>query len=138
MDKSQRRLIVDLISATSRLTRLAAVASGNTTPASQWRILGVLESDGPLRIGEIATALRISQPAITQYAPTLEEQHLVTRAADPHDARATVLTITDEGSQALADWRAELAGAVAPLLSDLSDDDWAAIARTVEILGASA
>ena len=32
----------------------------------------------------------------------------------------------------------ELAGAVAPLLSDLSDDDWAAISRTVEILGASA
>ena len=60
------------------------------------------------------------------------------RVHDPHDARATVLTITDEGSQALADWRAELAGAVAPLLSDLSDDDWAAIARTVEILGASA
>jgi DNA-binding MarR family transcriptional regulator len=138
MDSSQRRLIVDLISATSRLTRIAAVASGNTTPASQWRILGVLESEGPLRIGEIAAALRISQPAITQYAPTLEEQRLVSRAADPHDARATVLTITREGRQALADWRAELAGAVAPLLSDLSDDDWAAISRTVEILGASA
>ncbi|MCR6711482.1 MAG: MarR family transcriptional regulator [Demequina sp.] len=138
MDSSQRRLIVDLISATSRLTRIAAVASGNTTPASQWRILGVLESDGPARIGEIAAALRISQPAITQYAPTLEEQRLVSRAADPHDARATVLTITREGRQALADWRAELAGAVAPLLSDLSDDDWAAISRTVEILGASA
>jgi DNA-binding MarR family transcriptional regulator len=138
MDSSQRRLIVDLISATSRLTRIAAVASGNTTPASQWRILGVLESEGPLRIGEIAAALRISQPAITQYAPTLEEQRLVSRAADPHDARATVLTITREGRQALADWRAELAGAVAPLLSDLSDDDWAAISRTLEILGASA
>ena len=42
------------------------------------------------------------------------------------------------GNTHLADWRAELAGAVAPLLSDLSDDDWAAISRTLEILGASA
>jgi len=136
MDKSQRRLLVDLISATTRLTRLAAVASGNATPASQWRILGVLEQEGPQRIGAIATSLRISQPAITQFAPSLEEQRLVARSADPEDARATILAITDEGRQALSDWKAELGGAMAPLFAELSDDDWAALARTVEILGA--
>jgi len=134
MDKTQRRLLVDLISATNRLTRLAAVASGNTTPASQWRVLGVLEQDGPQRIGEIAASLRISQPAITQFAPTLEEQRLVTRAQDPHDARATILTITDEGRQALADWKAELGGALAPLFAELTEADWAAVTRTVKIL----
>jgi len=136
MDKSQRRLLVDLITATSRLTRVAATASGNATPASQWRILSVLESDGPQRIGALAASLRISQPAITQFVPQLEEQGLATRASDPQDARVTLLTITDQGRQALNDWKSELGGAIAPMFSDLSDADWNALARTVEILGA--
>lgn len=136
MDKSQRRLLVDLISATNRLTRVAAAASGNTTPASQWRILSVLQADGPQRVGAIAAALRISQPAITQFVPQLEQQRLVTKAHDPNDARATILTITDEGALALADWKAELGGAIAPLLGDLSDDDWSALERAAAILGA--
>jgi len=138
MNGSQRRLVVDLISATNRLTRIAAVKSGNTAPASQWRILGVLESDGPQRVGALATALRITQPAITQFVPQLEAQGLVARGHDPHDARATVVTITDEGRVALNDWRAELGGAVAPLLGDLSDDDWAALERAAAILGSAA
>jgi DNA-binding MarR family transcriptional regulator len=138
MDNSQRRLLVDLISATNRLTRVAAQASGNSTPASQWRILSVLETDGPQRVGELASAVRISQPAITQFIPTLEDQRLVTRTHDPRDARATVLEITAEGKGALADWRAELGGALAPLLGDLTAEDWAAIERTAKILGAAA
>ena len=136
MNKSQRRLIVDLISATGRLTRVAARASGNTTPASQWRILGVLDTDGPQRIGELAAALRISQPAITQFVPTLEEQGLAARTSDPNDARATVLTITNEGREALEDWKAELGGAIAPFFAHLTHDDWTALERVVDILGA--
>ena len=95
----------------------------------------MLEADGPQRVGELAAALRISQPAITQFVPTLEEQRLVTRAADPSDARATVLAITDQGREALADWKAELGGALAPLFANLGDDDWAAITRTAQIFG---
>ena len=138
MNSSQRRLIIDLIVATNRLTRIAAVESGNTAPASQWRILSVLDSDGPQRVGTLATALRITQPAITQFVPQLEAQHLLTRGHDPHDARATLLTITDEGRIALNDWKSELGGAIAPLLGDLTDEDWAALERTATIIGGAA
>src|SRR5262245_13421455 len=102
MDTSHGRLLVDLIAEASRLTRLAAAASGNTTPAAQWRVLAVLSSEVPQRVGEIAAALRISQPAITQFVPQLEEQGLVAKGADPADARATLLTLTDTGASALA------------------------------------
>lgn len=134
MDSSQRRLLVDIVSVSNRLTRIAAQASGNATPASQWRILSVLEGEGAQRVGELAAALRISQPAITQYVPLLEEQRLVRRETDPHDARAIVLTITPEGSQALADWKSELGGALSPLFVDLDSDDWATLERALAIL----
>lgn len=137
MDSSQRRLLVDLISSINRLTRIAAAASGNAAPSSQWRVLAVLEADGPQRIGEIATALRISQPAITQYVPVLEEDGLLTRASDPTDARATVLTITDQGRVALGDWRLELGSALAPMFADLGEEDWAALERTAQLLAAA-
>ena len=137
MDSAQRRLLVDLISSTNRLTRIAAVASGNPTPASQWRILSVLEADGPQRIGAIAAALRITQPAITQFVPTLEEQRLVTRTSDPDDARATILTITDDGREALDDWKAELGGALAPLFAGLNENDWRALERAAVVLAAA-
>jgi DNA-binding MarR family transcriptional regulator len=128
---------MELISSTNRLTRIAAKASGNTTPASQWRILSVLEADGPQRIGEVAAELRISQPAITQFVPALEAQGLLTRTSDPEDARATVLAITAGGSEALADWKVELGGAIAPLFSGLSQDDWRALERTAQLLAAA-
>lgn len=134
MDTPRRRLIVDIVTATSRITRIAAQASGNPTPVTVWRILSLLEAEGAQRIGEIASALRVTQPGITKLAATLEEQSLVTRSDDPDDARATVLAITHEGSQALGDWKVELGEALSPMFARLSDEDWNHLERAARIL----
>lgn len=134
MDTQRRRLIVDIVSATNRITRIAAQASGNPTPATVWRVLSLLETEGAQRIGEIASSLRVTQPAITKLTPVLEEQSLVTREDDPADARATVLTITAEGSQALSDWKVELGAALSPMFASLGEDDWHHLERAAQIL----
>ncbi|MDN4483137.1 MarR family winged helix-turn-helix transcriptional regulator [Demequina lignilytica] len=129
-------MIVELVAQTQRLTRLAAQATGNSTPASSWRLLSILDREGPQRIGTLAAAVRVSQPALTQIAQQLTEQGLVVKEPDPDDARAAILTLTDEGRVAIADWRAELGGALSPYFSGLDADAWEHLAATVEILTA--
>ncbi|WP_062520104.1 MarR family winged helix-turn-helix transcriptional regulator [Demequina silvatica] len=131
---SRRRIIVELVSQTQRLTRLAAQATGNSTPASAWRLLAILDREGPQRVGALASAVRVSQPALTQLSQQLCEQGLVTKGSDPDDARASVLTLTDEGRVAIEDWRAELGGALSPYFASLDGEAWEHLAATVDIL----
>lgn len=132
--EKRRQLVVDLVTQTQRLTRLAAQATGNSTPASAWRLLAILDTEGPQRIGALASAVRVSQPALTQLATHLAEQGLVTKGSDPSDARAAVVTLTRDGATAIADWRAEIGGALSPYFASLTDDDWAHVAATVALL----
>ncbi len=53
----------------------------------------------------------------------------------PEDSRATVVTITDAGRNALHAWRDEIQRILAPpRFSDLDDTDWHHLARAAEIL----
>ena len=50
------------------------------------------------------------------------------------DSRATVVTLTDAGSEALAAWKTQLGTALAPLFADLTDAEWAALEHASRIL----
>lgn len=126
--------IAEIVTAAHTLTRLAAQQTRNDAPATQWRALSVLKTDGAMRLGELAVATRTTQPGMTRLTGQLVEAGLVHRRHDPTDSRATVLSITDAGVAALAVWRRELRDALAPLFDDLDDDDWAALARVARIL----
>lgn len=90
-----------------------------------------------LRIGEIAAHEVISQPRATKIVADLESQGLVARAADPDDGRASVITITDAGREAIDRRLAQLATLLEPRFESLSAADWSALARTVELLEAA-
>ncbi|MEO7147265.1 MAG: MarR family transcriptional regulator [Terrimesophilobacter sp.] len=134
MNDKTIELLAQLIVTAHRLTRLAAQATGNSTPSAVWHTLSVLSTDGPLRIGELAAAARVSQPSMTKVVHQLGSGRLVHRIADTDDSRASQIAITEVGSTALSDWRAQLATALAPRFSDLSTPDQATLARAVEIL----
>lgn len=126
--------IAQIVTAAHTLTRLAAQQTRNDAPATQWRALSVLQTDGAMRLGELAAATRSTQPGMTRLAGQMAEAGLVARRHDPTDSRATLLSITDAGATALAGWRTELRDALAPLFADLDDDDWAALSRVARIL----
>ena len=120
------------------LTRIAAQEAGNDAPAAQWRALSLLDGVGAdgegLRVGELARASRTTQPGMTRMIGQLEQDGLVRRTPDPDDSRATVVTITDAGRDALHAWRRELQAILAPRFSDLDETEWAHLARAAEIL----
>jgi DNA-binding MarR family transcriptional regulator len=99
-----------------------------------WRTLSILETDGPLRIGELAAASRITQPGMTKIVQGLVEDELVYRIADVADSRAWLIAVTATGSAALANWRATLATSLEPLLGEVSTDEWVALERAARIL----
>jgi DNA-binding MarR family transcriptional regulator len=129
-----KTLLEDLIVAASRLTRMAAQSTGSTTPASVWRTLSILTTDGPMRVGDLARASRVSQPSMTKVQQHLVEQELVYRIADVDDSRAWLIAITPKGMQALDGWKAQLAQAMSPMFSDLTTDEIQILEQAVGIL----
>ena len=123
-----------LIVEANRLTRVAAQATGSTTPAAVWRTLSILASDGSYRIGDLARASRVSQPTMTKLIQNLSEDELVYRIADEADSRAWLIAITDTGTTALDNWRTELGKALQPMFSDLSAEEIEILERAVTIL----
>lgn len=126
--------IETIISAAYSLGRIAAHRTGNEAPAAQWRALATLERYGTLRIGELASAARTTQPGMTRLIGQMADETLVTRSPDPDDSRATVVRITADGRGALARWRVQLSETLAPLFADLTEDDRAALERTAQLL----
>ena len=134
MPKTERPLVEKLIVEANRLTRVAAQATGSTTPAAVWRTLSILASDGSYRIGDLARASRVTQPTMTKLIQNLAEDELVYRIADEADSRAWLIAITDTGTTALDNWRTELGKALQPMFSDLSADEIEILERAVTIL----
>lgn len=130
-----RHTLGDLVVAAHRLTRLAARVTGSTESPATWRTLSVLQTTGPLRLGELASHSRVSQPTMTKLVRNLVEAEWVKRIADSDDARAWQIAITAKGADALQNWRDELSSALVPMFADISDDELAALRRSVEIVG---
>lgn len=127
-------VVASLILSAHALARIAAQDAGNEAPSAQWRVLSILENSAPVRIGDLARAARTTQPGTTRLVGELERTGLVARASDPQDSRATLVTITAQGRQALEDWRVELRTTLAPRFADVSDDDWLALERAADLL----
>ncbi|MGO3886491.1 MAG: MarR family winged helix-turn-helix transcriptional regulator [Mycetocola sp.] len=112
-----------LISASARFARQAARISAPQRSVVAWRVLATLENDGPQRISDLASRERISQPTMTGVARRLGDDTLVARTADPADGRASLISITPEGSAELALFRQRSAEQLRPALAELSESE---------------
>ena len=127
-------LVQDLLVTAHRLTRIAAQSTGNTTPSAVWNTLAILDTEGTLRVGDLARVARVTQPSMTKLVQQLVEDNLVHRDADADDSRAWLISIGPNGIAALRDWRAELGRALSPMFEDLTPDDIATLERAIGIL----
>lgn len=130
-----RQALGELVVTSYRVTRLAAQSTGSQEAAATWAALSVLNSYGPVRLGELASYSRVAQPTMTKIVRGLLDSGWVARATEETDARAVRIAITKEGEDALEQWRDELADALVPFFVDLPERDLAVLQRTVEILG---
>ena len=64
----------------------------------QWRVLRALGARGTgLEVGDLATATFLLGPSLSRILSNLEDRHFVSRATVPHDARRSLISLTDHG-----------------------------------------
>jgi DNA-binding MarR family transcriptional regulator len=69
-------------------------------------VLASLRDAGPQRVTALAIAEGVTQPSMTNLVARLERRGLLARSADPDDARAVRIAITDRGRERLEARRA--------------------------------
>jgi DNA-binding MarR family transcriptional regulator len=74
---------------------------------TQLSALATIGKTGPMRLGDLAAAEGIAPSTLTRLVTALEESGYVRRGADPSDARASTLAITQHGQDALERVRTE-------------------------------
>lgn len=124
----------DLLSVVARLNRLANQRVRIQLPFAQARLLSTIEDQGTARISDLAALDHCSQPTMTTQVRRLEDAGMVSRIADPVDARAVLISITDEGRDALTRVRLDRAAAIDPYLERLDDDARATLTGAVAVL----
>jgi DNA-binding MarR family transcriptional regulator len=129
----ERLMGSELLSAVGQLHRWATRHTALPLSQSLARLLAQIEELEPSRIGDLARADNCSQPTMTTQVQKLEEQGLVSRAADPADARAVLIGLTSAGRVMLRDMREARAAALAPVLDALSSDDQRTLRASIEV-----
>ncbi|WP_153038828.1 MarR family winged helix-turn-helix transcriptional regulator, partial [Rathayibacter tanaceti] len=131
---------VRLASAATALTRFAGRSSGATGLGAQsgavWSTLAELRTASPVRLGELAERVRVTQPTMTGIIARLDEADWIRRVHDTSDGRAWLIEGTTAGFDALREHRLRLEAALAPLFDDLDADDRRALERAAAIVEA--
>ena len=117
-----------------REARQVYVAQNMDFEQRWYGLLNQLVLNGPMSIGQIAAALRITHVSVSQASRSLEAAGIVSSSASPADARRRQLSLTSKGDDLVAQlspiWRAlnevaeELnaeAGDVVQVLNQLDD-----------------
>jgi DNA-binding MarR family transcriptional regulator len=133
MPSTTTELGVELLAVVARFNRMATQRTRLPLPWAQARLLSMVDERGEARISDLAALDNCSQPTMTTQVRRLEDAGLVTRTADPSDARAVLIRITDEGRATLERVRADRAAVVNPMLEQLDPADREVLAKSIDV-----
>jgi DNA-binding MarR family transcriptional regulator len=124
----------ELLRSAARLSRWASRHASFDVPFAQARLLALLDELGPSRVSTLAAADHSSQPSLTTQVHRLEAAGWVERATDPDDARASLVTLSPAGKEALEDVRRARVAVLAPALDGLDAPALARISVAIDVL----
>jgi DNA-binding MarR family transcriptional regulator len=127
-------LAAELLYMVARINRLATQRVQLKLPVAQARLLAAIEDQGTARISDLADLDHCSQPTMTTQVRKLEDAGLVSRATDPSDARAVLISITPQGVSKLAQVRAARSSVIDPYLNRLAESDRQTLADAVRVM----
>lgn len=64
----------------------------------KWRVLRVLQEQGPLELSQVATEACLMLSSLTRMIGPMQAENLVSRHTPPEDRRKTILQISDAGT----------------------------------------
>ena len=81
----------------------------------KWRVIRVLDESGPMEQTALGEGACLLLPSLTRMLRAMEDEGLLTRAADAGDKRKSIVRITDKGRKILSDHASESAAIAAAL-----------------------
>jgi DNA-binding MarR family transcriptional regulator len=101
---------------------------------SQLSTLASVGKFGPVRLGDLAAVERIAPSTLTRLVNVLEGLGYLRREPAPDDARAYLVTVTEQGRDALERIREEATTMLRDILLTLPADQRAALAAALPVL----
>jgi DNA-binding MarR family transcriptional regulator len=101
---------------------------------SQLSTLSYVGKEGPVRLGDLAAAERIAPSTLTRVVNVLEDRGYLRRQPAPDDARAFLVTVTDDGLEVLDRIRAEGTRTLKDILRTLPPDQLTALEAALPAL----
>jgi DNA-binding MarR family transcriptional regulator len=107
---------------------------GGEVDIGQADALDVLVQHGPLRMSEIADALRVDASTATRSVGRLVDAGLAARTTAPGDARGVVVTVTRKGRARHERFSERALGALNDILAELEEGEQRQVAAALEQL----
>jgi DNA-binding MarR family transcriptional regulator len=123
----------ELLPQAALLTRLLVRQLGAELSRSEAGLLNTLRS-GPRRITDLAELEGLAQPTMTLLVQRLEQHGLVTRERHADDGRVVLVNLTEAGSVALEDYRAQASAALSSYLAEMPDEQIEALTAATQTL----
>jgi len=103
-------------------------------PLTQAAVLGYLDRDGPLSIGQLAVLESVRPQSMSQTVFELEAEGLIKRRPDPSDGRRTQITLTAFGHVALEADRAAREGWLGAEIAEFTPGEQETLREAVRLL----
>lgn len=104
---------------------------------AHYLLLLILERDGPQPAGCIAGELGLDASTVARQIAVMADQHLVTKHADPADARISIVQATEHGLGQMAAMRRARRQRVGRLFADWPETDRRRLAALMDRLNGS-
>ncbi len=121
--EEQTELAARLRLVVGRLHRRIRIDGRESIPPLQLSALVTVEQHGPLRLSELARREAVTAPTMSRVLAALDDQGLVIRTPDPHDARGVRIVLSDEGAVRLTEVRSHRTALVARRLGRLDAEE---------------
>lgn len=116
------------------LRRVRAGDTESALTAARLSALSTLVRQGPLSVGELAAAERVTAPTMSRLVTALERESYVSREPDAADGRRIQVVATEAGVRALVEARRRRVERLASLLDVLPAERRAAVLDATSIL----
>lgn len=104
----------------------------------QFRLLVVLDSTGPLRMGDLAVSLGVHPSTLSRTVDRLEAGEWITRGASAESRREVIVAVSGKGQAMVADVTRTRRRAIAAVLRELDPEDREAVRRGMSLFADAA
>ena len=115
---------------------LPALPNGVTSSYIQYLDkIELLEQQGiRVKISDISDVLNIPRPGVTRTVKEMQKKGYLQKISSEEDGRVTYISVTPAGKKLSQTYNERFFNELAPLLTDISDEDAACAVRTIETM----